>query len=170
MAKKKYIIKVWHKETPKHVMYVSKFKNGEADLSYDRDDAKIYSYEKCADKCRKSLVESYNDGLFGETVYTELVNIEPKEFALYNRDYADLSLFSLDGEHWAFHVDDEHEYVLEYMRGAFEEDGTIEMVDPSGGPYITKGYEFGDPNVTYVVDSIERTEGKGFAIIAHRKP
>ena len=172
MEKNKYIISVWHKETPKNVMYVSKFKNGVAELTYDKMDAKVYAYPKCADRCMEALKKGYNDGLFGETVYTERVLINPQEMSLCNRDGADLVLYTYDEQLWKLKLNDDdgkYEYVLSHMRVAYEKGGTIAMIDPSGGPYITKGFEFGNTRVTYVVDSIVKDTKKHFAIIAHQK-
>ena len=54
-----------------------------------------------------------------------------------NRDGALLTLVSEDEKLWNFEVDDEHKYVLEYMRvGYMEDNKTIDFVDPSGGPFI----------------------------------
>lgn len=66
------------------------------------------------------------------------------EIKLFNRDGANLKLVSEDEKLWKFEVDDEHKYVLEYMRYGLENDNkTICMVDPSGGPYLEKGTRIG---------------------------
>ena len=71
---------------------------------------------------------------------------------LYNRDGADLRLVSnQDQSEWHFEVDDEHDYVLNYMRvGYLEDNKTIDFVDPSGGPMIYVGSRFDN----YVIDRI----------------
>lgn len=59
-----------------------------------------------------------------------------------NRDAAKLNLVSEDGKLWKFQVDDNHKYVLEYMRlGYMHDNKTIEFVDPSGGPFLKVGYD-----------------------------
>ena len=73
------------------------------------------------------------------------------EIKLFNRDGADLYLVSEDENLWRFKVDDEHYYILEYMRYGIEKDGkTICMIDPSGGPYLTKGSKIGND---FVIDA-----------------
>lgn len=63
-----------------------------------------------------------------------------KEIKLFNRDGANLKLVSEDSKLWKFQVDDKHSWVLEYMRMGFENDNkTISFIDPSGGPYLSRG-------------------------------
>lgn len=81
-----------------------------------------------------------------------------KEIKLFNRDGADLRLVSEDGILWKFNVDKEHEYVLEYMRCGFENDSkTIIMMDPSGGPYLSKGQRL---SKDYIIDAFVKIDGK----------
>lgn len=56
---------------------------------------------------------------------------------LYNRDGADLWLEKEDSNIWKLKVDQNHTYVLKYIRiiGYPE----IEAIDPSGGPFISVG-------------------------------
>ena len=71
---------------------------------------------------------------------------------LFNRDGADLFLVNNDDErYWHFEVDDNHKYVIEFMRVGYLEDyKTIDFVDPSGGPMIYVGSRFDN----YVIDRI----------------
>ena len=64
-----------------------------------------------------------------------------KEIKLYNRDGADLRLINIEENQWQFQVDKNHDYVLSYIRCGMNEDNTLNMVDPAGGPYITVGYQ-----------------------------
>lgn len=76
---------------------------------------------------------------------------------LNNRDGAKLYLVSTDittedgRNFYKFEVDEEHEYILKYMRCGYNENGSIAFVDPSGGPFIEVG-----SNITHdlIVDSI----------------
>jgi hypothetical protein len=73
------------------------------------------------------------------------------EIKLYNRDGADLRLVSDDELLWRFKVDKEHLYVLEYIRvGYMEDNKTIDMIDPSGGPYLSIGTKL---NEKYIIDA-----------------
>ena len=56
---------------------------------------------------------------------------------LYNRDRANLWLEKEDSDIWKLKVDQNHEYVLEYMRVIGYP--KIEAIDPSGGPFISVG-------------------------------
>jgi len=71
---------------------------------------------------------------------------------LFNRDGADLFLVSNpEGTFWHFDVDDDHMYILEYMRVGYTEDNkTIDFIDPSGGPMVYVGSKFDN----YIVDRI----------------
>lgn len=81
-----------------------------------------------------------------------------KEIKLFNRDGANLRLVSEDGILWKFNVDKEHEYVLEYMRCGFENaNKTIIMIDPSGGPYLSKGQRL---SKDYIIDAFVEIDGK----------
>lgn len=81
-----------------------------------------------------------------------------KEIKLFNRDGADLRLVSEDGILWKFDVDKEHKYVLEYMRCGFENDNkTINMMDPSGGPYLSIGQRL---SKDYIIDAFVEIGGK----------
>ena len=65
-----------------------------------------------------------------------------KEIKLYNRDGADLRLSTNDNTHWELVVDDNHKYILEYMRvGKKQTNNSIEFIDPSGGPMISVGQQ-----------------------------
>ena len=79
------------------------------------------------------------------------------EIKLHNRDGANLGLISEDGKLWQFKVDKKHQYIFEYMRYGFGKDNkTIEMIDLSGGPYLTIGSKIGDD---YIIDAfIEQDE------------
>ena len=73
------------------------------------------------------------------------------EIKLFNRDGADLKLVSEDGKLWKFKVDKDHQYIFNYMRyGVMSDNKTIEMIDPSGGPYLTIGSKLND---NYVIDA-----------------
>ena len=83
-----------------------------------------------------------------------------KEIKLYNRDGANLKLVSEDGKAWKFDVDEKHQYVLEYCRmGMFDENDKehigYEMVDPSGGPYLSVGQRL---DKMHVIESIISTK------------
>lgn len=81
-----------------------------------------------------------------------------KEIKLFNRDGANLRLVSEDGILWKFNVDKEHEYVLEYMRCGFENGNkTIIMMDPSGGPYLSKGQRL---SKDYIIDAFVEIDGE----------
>ena len=71
---------------------------------------------------------------------------------LFNRDGANLFLVSNpEGTFWHFDVDDDHMYILEYMRIGYAEDNkTIDFIDPSGGPMVHIGSQFDN----YIVDRI----------------
>ena len=56
---------------------------------------------------------------------------------LYNRDRANLWLEKENSDIWKLKVDQNHEYVLEYMRVIGYP--KIEAIDPSGGPFISVG-------------------------------
>ena len=56
---------------------------------------------------------------------------------LYNRDRANLWLEKEDSDIWKLKVDQNHAYVLEYMRVIGYP--KIEAIDPSGGPFISVG-------------------------------
>jgi len=73
------------------------------------------------------------------------------EIKLFNRDGANLRLVSEDEKLWQFKVDLDHQYIFDYMRYEFAEDNkTIQMIDPSGGPYLTIGTKL---NNDYVIDA-----------------
>ena len=80
-----------------------------------------------------------------------------KKIKLYNRDYAKLYLVSEDNKNWKFEVDDEHKYIFEYMRVGYNEDETINFIDPSGGPFISVGDNITDAKQ---VKSIRRVDYK----------
>ena len=80
-----------------------------------------------------------------------------KEIKLYNRDGANLRLVSEDGKVWKFHVDKDHQYVLDYCRlGLFADNiigcGGYEMIDPSGGPYLKVGERLDN---MHIIESIK---------------
>lgn len=80
------------------------------------------------------------------------------EIKLFNRDGANLKLVSEDEKLWKFEVDTEHKYILEYMRYGLENDNkTICMVDPSGGPYMAIGTRIGKD---FVVDAFIELDGE----------
>ena len=70
---------------------------------------------------------------------------------LYNRDRANLWLEKEDSDIWKLKVDQNHEYVLEYMRVIGYPE--IEAIDPSGGPFISVG------------DILEDNEKRSYKII-----
>ena len=70
---------------------------------------------------------------------------------LYNRDRANLWLEKEDSDIWKLKVDQNHEYVLEYMRVIGYP--KIEAIDPSGGPFISVG------------DILEDNEKRSYKII-----
>ena len=80
------------------------------------------------------------------------------EIKLFNRDGADLRLISDDEKLWKFKVDNKHAYVLEYMRYGIEKDNkTINMIDPSGGPYLTIGSKIGND---YIIDAFVEVDNE----------
>lgn len=81
-----------------------------------------------------------------------------KKIKLFNRDGANLRLVSEDGILWKFDVDKDHKYVLEYIRYGFENDNkTIIMMDPSGGPYLSKGQRL---SKDYIIDAFVEIDGE----------
>lgn len=80
------------------------------------------------------------------------------EIKLFNRDGADLKMVSKDRKLWELKVDDAHKYILEYMRCGLMDDGkTIDMIDPSGGPYLAIGNRLNDK---YVIDAFIEMDSK----------
>lgn len=83
--------------------------------------------------------------------------MENTKINLSNRDGAKLYLISTDiktddgRQFYKFDVDEDHEYVLKYMRCGYNENGSIDFVDPSGGPFIKVGSNITDD---LIVDSI----------------
>ena len=78
------------------------------------------------------------------------------EIKLFNRDGADLRLVQKEENLWEFKVDDKHKYVLEFMRyGLGEDNKTIEMVDPSGGPYMTLGYKLNNELIISAIINVD---------------
>lgn len=89
-----------------------------------------------------------------------------KEIKLYNRDGADLKLVSEDGKLWKFQVDDKHSWVLEYMRMGFENDNkTINFIDPSGGPMLSRGQRL---NEHYIIQGFFEIDDK-FMILTEKR-
>ena len=77
---------------------------------------------------------------------------------LHNRDGANLKLVNYDDYLWKFEVDDKHKYILQYMRMGFLEDNkTIYFVDPSGGPYLSRGKRL---NKKYIINAIFEHENE----------
>lgn len=67
---------------------------------------------------------------------------------LFNRDGADLNLVQKREiepgiSEWELQADDKHDYILKYTRYIMD-NGVIEAIDPSGGPFISLGDEFND--------------------------
>lgn len=58
---------------------------------------------------------------------------------LHNRDRANLWLEPSENNIWKLKVDDNHAWILEYMRVIGDYPDHIIAVDPSGGPYIEIG-------------------------------
>ena len=86
------------------------------------------------------------------------VKNEIQEIKLFNRDGANLRLVSEDGLLWKFKVDVKHKYIFEFMRYGLEEDNrTINMIDPSGGPYLTIGSKIGKD---YIIDAFLEVDGE----------
>ena len=88
-----------------------------------------------------------------------------KKIKLYNRDGADLWLEQKNLKEiepyiseWELKVDKEHSYVLEFCRfiGEYQEENdrinwdVIEAIDPSGGPFISLGDEFGQYKIVKI--------------------
>ena len=74
-----------------------------------------------------------------------------KKIKLFNRDGADLYLQKTNNKNpgiWELKVDNEHEYVLKYMRIIGKEYApnmnveNWEAIDPAGGPFISISDEF----------------------------
>ena len=79
------------------------------------------------------------------------------EIKLFNRDGANLRLVSEDEKLWQFKVDLKHQYIFDHMRYELAEDNkTIQMLDPSGGPYLTIGTKL---NNDYVIDAFIELDG-----------
>ena len=74
-----------------------------------------------------------------------------KEIKLFNRDNANLCLISEDNKTWKFKVDANHEYILKYMRIGYNDNNIIDMIDPSGGPYLSIGQRL---DKTHIIKSI----------------
>ncbi len=80
------------------------------------------------------------------------------EIKLFNRDGADLRLVSEDEKLWKFKVDIKHKYVIEHIRFGLENDNkTIYMMDPSGGPYLTIGSRVGKD---FIIDAFLEVDGE----------
>ena len=88
-----------------------------------------------------------------------------KKIKLYNRDGANLWLEQKNSKEidphiseWELKVDKEHSYVLEFCRfiGEYQEENdrinwdVIEAIDPSGGPFISLGDEFGQYKIVKI--------------------
>lgn len=78
---------------------------------------------------------------------------------LFNRDGANLWLEQYTPEHWKLNCDEEHKWVLEYMRVGYDNENSTEysFIDPSGGPFITPGYEVIDEDGNkFIVHCIDK--------------
>jgi hypothetical protein len=73
------------------------------------------------------------------------------EIKLFNRDGAKLKLSEVEENTWKFTVDKEHKYVLENIRVISDKEGEIIAVDPSGGPYLSRGQRISSE---YVINNI----------------
>ena len=62
-----------------------------------------------------------------------------KKIKLYNRDGADLWLENIKDNQWQLKVDNKHKYCLQYLRVIGNYPKEIEAIDPSGGPFLSKG-------------------------------
>lgn len=62
-----------------------------------------------------------------------------KKIKLYNRDGANLWLENIKDNQWQLKVDKNHEYCLQYIRVIGNYPKEIEAIDPSGGPFLSKG-------------------------------
>ncbi len=62
-----------------------------------------------------------------------------KKIKLYNRDGADLWLENIKDNQWQLKVDKNHEYCIQYIRVIGNYPKEIEAIDPSGGPFLSKG-------------------------------
>lgn len=86
-----------------------------------------------------------------------------EEIKLPNRDGADLKLVSEDGVSWKPVVDEHHKYIFEYLRVIHNDDGSLYMIDFSGGPCITVGSYINYYQEPLIVTAIEWAD-KGFVI------
>lgn len=74
---------------------------------------------------------------------------------LHNRDGADLKLrHHSENDVWKFEVDDEHKFVLEYIRVGRNKDNTIDFIDPAGGPFISIGTELSGLKVLEILPDL----------------
>ena len=78
------------------------------------------------------------------------------DIKLFNRDGAHLKLVPTDDDLWELEVDDEHKYILEFIRVGYNKDGKMTMIDPSGGPYLSIGQRL---TKDYVIDEFVDGEG-----------
>lgn len=62
-----------------------------------------------------------------------------KKINLYNRDGANLWLENESENYWKLKVDKKHEYCLQYIRIIGDYPSNIQAIDPSGGPFLSKG-------------------------------
>lgn len=81
----------------------------------------------------------------------DMIRVKEKRIKLHNRDGANLELVKIstrpdNSELWKLEVDDEHDYVLQYIRIIGKENTSIiespndwKAIDPSGGPFISIG-------------------------------
>lgn len=81
----------------------------------------------------------------------DMIRVKEKRIKLHNRDGANLELVKVserpdNSELWKLEVDDEHDYVLQYIRIIGKEGASTmkspddwEAIDPSGGPFISIG-------------------------------
>lgn len=70
-----------------------------------------------------------------------------KTIDLYNRYQEHIYLESIDDNNWILKGDNDS---LGYMRVGYEQDKSINFIDPSGGPFIGKGSKINGKTVTNI--------------------
>ena len=104
------------------------------------------------------LKNNYPSELDNKKLNNFNVSEKISEIKLFNRDNGNLKLISEDGKTWKFNVDEKHKYILEFMRYGLDDDNeTINMVDPSGGPYLTIGSKIGND---LIINSFTEVDGE----------
>ena len=112
--------------------------------SFDWDRAKLVLYSPEDKKSYElTFIGSSRDD--GGSIHFILNSIPPMKHKLPNRDGAELSFVMLNDSWGYLEVDKKHSYILDYARVEYDKSkDTPTAYDPSGGPFITKGYKITD--------------------------